>query len=68
MNGLRDYLRANMFDGNEDGTVKMSIQRLLDEVTENVLHFLIDSDDRTEDLLFSYYGWTAEQRTATDDT
>ena len=33
---LRDVLRANLFDGDEGGTVTMPIARLLDEIVEIV--------------------------------
>jgi Skp family chaperone for outer membrane proteins len=36
MSDFREYLRANLFDGSEDGTVTMKVSRLLDEVTELV--------------------------------
>lgn len=38
---LRDYLKANMFDGCDEGMVTMHTGRLLDEVCELVARYLI---------------------------
>jgi len=47
---LRDLLRANMFDGDEDGTVTMPVATLLDEVVDIVAEYAaiaegLDDDD-----------------------
>ena len=57
MSGLREYLAANMFDGDDGGSLGIHgapIATLLDEICENVTHFLVDSLG-TGEYLESYY-------------
>lgn len=62
---LREYLVANMFDGQEPGRVTMDGAVLLDDIVENVLLFLIGDNERTSDKLLDYFGagpaWTLER-------
>lgn len=51
---LREYLAANMFDGDESGVTTMQTSVLLGEVVANVMHWLIDVT-ATDGYLASYY-------------
>lgn len=53
---LRDYLAANMFDGDgEGGRVTMDVKTLLDEVCENVALWMI-KESGAEQRVDAYYG------------
>lgn len=41
---VRDYLRANLLDGDEGGTLTMSARDLLDEVEEAVVETIKEGD------------------------
>ena len=46
---LRDYLRSNMLDGDEGGTITMGASALLDEVIDIVLLWMNDGREADDD-------------------
>lgn len=55
MSNLREYLVANMFDGDDGGTTTMKTSALLDEVTELVAMWLIEASG-AQARVDAYYG------------
>lgn len=56
MSSLREYLTANLLDGEEAGSITIRASDLLDAITENVMHYLIGDDDQLPELLLEYFG------------
>ena len=63
--GLRTYLRANMFDGDEGGTATMPIGLLLDEVCQHVAMWIMD-ETGTYDFMEDYFTEPATVNIVTD--
>ncbi len=53
---LREYLKANMFDGDEGGSLTMPIPVLLDEIVTCVALFLIEASGAAEAVERYYLG------------
>ena len=53
--GLRAYLRANMFDGDEGGSTTVKSGHLLDEVTELVALWMVEQCGAL-DCMEEYFG------------
>lgn len=47
LSDLRDYLRANLFDGDEGGTFTSLVKRHLDAIVDNVIEWLHDATEGT---------------------
>lgn len=52
---LREYLKANMFDGDEGGRLTMDTTVLLDLVSELAAHWFI-AVSGAQDIIEEYYG------------
>lgn len=53
---LREHLKANLLDGHEGGTLSGPASALLDQIAEEVVHYLIGGDERLERALLDYFG------------
>lgn len=63
---LREHLKANLADGCEAGTLTVPTAAFLDQVTEEVVHYLMGGDDRLKTALLDYFGAVEVADSATD--
>lgn len=62
---FRDYIKANVFDGEESGVVTMKISVLLNQISELYLHYILSqfNGDQLERYIKEYYGLVEKKET-----